>query len=150
MVLPQTWQGRMKAQAIRAADRAGPMASSARENAYARIQDARVWAAPKLKHAARSVEYQLAPRVSMMLEEASRRVDPTPMQMRTRSSWPTMVLFGGMALGAIGFMMYRRNAQHWAEVMRTSADEVKAKAEEATESMKPQGSRKDGVSGKKP
>ncbi|GAA1018557.1 hypothetical protein GCM10009556_074250 [Acrocarpospora pleiomorpha] len=153
MVIPTTWSGRMKAQAVRAADRVGPMASSAREGAYHRLEDARFWAAPKLDHAAHSVEDQLAPRLSMLLAQAARRVEPTPMKVKSRS-WPTMILFAGLAVGAAGFVMYRRNAQHWAEVMKSSADEAKSKVGETAESMGSMGEkpskRTDEVPGKKP
>ncbi|GES04429.1 hypothetical protein Acor_64970 [Acrocarpospora corrugata] len=151
MVLPTTWSGRMKAQAVRAADKVGPMASNAREGAYSRFEDARVWAAPKLDHAAHSVEDQLAPRLSALLAQTARRVDPTPMKMQTRTNWPSLVLLGGLALGAIGFVMYRRNAQHWADVMKNSADETKRKVGEAADSMEEKlGKRTDEVTGRKP
>src|SRR4051794_38874933 len=80
MVIPiaATRMGRMKAQAMRTADQVRPVANTAREVAAHRIEDARVWAAPKLDRAAHSVEEQIAPKVSAFLARAAERVDPAP------------------------------------------------------------------------
>ncbi|WP_214108122.1 hypothetical protein [Acrocarpospora catenulata] len=149
VVMPETRMGRVKAQAVRAADRVGPMASSARdmamsardlassarEGTYSRIEEVRLWAAPRLDQAAHTVEDQLAPRLSSMLSQAARRVDPAPMPVRGRGMWPMMVFLGGLALGAVGFLMYRRNARHWADVMKESAEESRQQAEEMSRPM---------------
>jgi hypothetical protein len=120
VIVPQTWPGRVMAQLMRARQRVGPMAGSARDQAAHRIVDARSWAAPRLDRAAHSVEAELAPRVSSMLSEAARRVDPTPVKPRR---WPMMVLISGLALGVAGYAMYRRNAQQWTDTMKgTAAD----------------------------
>ncbi|WP_143591733.1 YtxH domain-containing protein [Thermoactinospora rubra] len=116
--VPSTWMGRMKAQAMRAGDRLAPMAGQARQVASSRLEDARHWAAPRLEEAAHRVEEEFAPRVSEMLTRAAKRVDPTP--ARTRR-WPVAVLMTGIALGAMGYMFYRRNAQQWTDQMKDSA-----------------------------
>ncbi|GAA5047277.1 hypothetical protein GCM10023259_021800 [Thermocatellispora tengchongensis] len=125
MMVPKTWLGRMQAQMAHATERmahaterVGPMASDARDMAAERIVNARSWAAPRLDRAAHTVEEQLAPRVSAMLADAARRIDPKPVRSRR---WPMLVLLSGLALGAAGFYMYRKNAQQWTDTMRDSA-----------------------------
>ncbi|MFE3454925.1 YtxH domain-containing protein [Nonomuraea sp. NPDC059194] len=119
--IPTTWSGRMKAQAMRAGDRIAPMTDQAKVAAAHRIEDARYWVAPKLEGAAHRVEDQLAPMVSSMLSQAARRIDPTPVRSRR---WPVMTLLAGMALGAVGYMFYRRNAQQWTDHMKDSASDA--------------------------
>ncbi|WP_285777523.1 hypothetical protein [Microtetraspora sp. NBRC 13810] len=108
----------MKVQLARAAERVGPMADNARDVAATRIVDARTWAAPRLDRAAHTVEDQLAPRVSMMLSEAAKKVDPAPVKRRR---WPMLVFLSGLMVGAAGYMMYRKNAQQWTDTMKDSA-----------------------------
>ncbi|MEV0582681.1 hypothetical protein [Nonomuraea sp. NPDC050310] len=132
--VPSTWMGRMKVQAKRAGGRLAPMADQARTVASSRIEDARYWAAPKLEDAAHRVEDQFAPRVSAMLTQAAKRVDPSPARSRR---WPVAVLMTGLALGAMGYMFYRRNAQQWTDHMKDSAADasrwVSEKADRASD-----------------
>ncbi len=152
VVIPETWLGRMKTQAVKASAKARPMAGSARKVAADRVVDARVWAAPKLEHAAHSVEDQLAPKVSALLTEAARRVDPNP---RTRRRWPLLLFLAGATLGAIGVAIYRGNPQRWThttkEAMRETASETGKwageKTEEAGQRMRESA---DEISGKRP
>ncbi|MEV2272817.1 hypothetical protein [Nonomuraea africana] len=125
--MPATWMGRMKAQATRAGDRLVPVADQAKVAAAHRIEDARYWAAPKLEGAAHRVEDQLAPAVSALLIQAASRIDPTPARSRR---WPTLVLVTGLALGAAGYMFYRRNAQQWTDHMKDSASDASRWASE--------------------
>jgi ferric-dicitrate binding protein FerR (iron transport regulator) len=112
----------MKAQAIRTADQVRPVASTAREVAAHRIEDARVWAAPKLDRAAHSVEEQLAPKVSALLSQAAEKIDPAP-SVRRRGRWSTIALLAGFAACAVGIVLYRNNARQWADSMKdTSTD----------------------------
>lgn len=138
-------------QAARAADRVGPMATHARDaaghareaaaqarDAAAQARDvatdvatqargvandkvfvAREWAAPKLDAAAHSFEEQLAPKISAMLSQAAARVDPAP-AARSRK-WPMVLLLTGLAVGAVGFVMYRKSADQWTEAMKDSS-----------------------------
>jgi hypothetical protein len=127
--------GRVKAQAVRTGYRMAPMAGQARSAAVQRIEDARYWAAPRLESAAHGFEEQVAPKVSSMLTAAARKIDPTP----SRSNrWPVLVLMTGLAVGAIGYMAYRRNAQQWTEHMKESASDasrwVNEKADRTAES----------------
>ncbi|AQZ67705.1 unnamed protein product [[Actinomadura] parvosata subsp. kistnae] len=135
MEVPATWMGRMKAQAMRTGQRMQPMADQAKVAAAHRIEDARHWAAPRLESAAHGFEEQIAPKVSTMLTNAARRIDPTPSRSRR---WPMLVLLTGVAVGTIGYMFYRRNAQQWTEHMKDSASDasrwVNEKAEKASES----------------
>ncbi|WP_271215675.1 hypothetical protein [Streptosporangium carneum] len=140
----------MKAQVVRAADlaseRVGPVAAQAREAAIQareaashargaagdRIYVAREWAAPKLDAAAHSVEEQLAPKVSALLSQAASKVDPTP---RTRSRrWPTLLLLTGLAVGAVGFALYRKSADQWTDAMKENASDASRWASEKARS----------------
>lgn len=132
--IPTTWLGRVKSQARRAGDRIAPVADQARSVAASRFEDARYWAAPRLEDAAHRVEDQFAPRVSSMLSEAAKRVDPAPARSR---KWPIVVLLTGLTLGVLGYLFYRRNAQQWTDHMKDSAADASRwaseKAEQATE-----------------
>ncbi|WP_169949207.1 hypothetical protein [Microbispora sp. H11081] len=96
-----------------------PVAETARDLATHRIEDARVWAAPKLDQAAQSVEEQIAPIVSAFLTEMARRIDVSSTR-KPRRRWPVLALLSGVAIGAVGVAMYRNNAQRWTETMRES------------------------------
>ncbi|TKK84387.1 hypothetical protein FDA94_30085 [Herbidospora galbida] len=144
---PDTWASRAKHSAYRTANKVGPMAGMARDSAigmagnardYAgsardvassRLEDARYWAAPRLDHAAVSFEEQIAPRVAAMMAEMARRIDPAPPIVRRRTRMPMMVLLGGLAMGAIGFALYKRNARQWADTMSDTKEAVRGKVE---------------------
>ncbi|NUR83013.1 MAG: hypothetical protein HOY71_02870 [Nonomuraea sp.] len=110
----------MKAQAVKTGHRMAPMADQAKVVAAQRIEDARYWAAPRLDAAAHGFEDQVAPKVSSMLSAAAKKIDPKPRSRR----WPMMVLLTGLAVGTIGYMVYRRNAQQWTEHMKDSASDA--------------------------
>lgn len=128
VIIPQTWLNRVRDQAMKAGGRVSPMAENARDVATHRIEDARVWAAPKLDQAAQSVEEQIAPIVSAFLSELARRIDVSTGTRRTRRRWPVVALLSGVAIGAAGVAMYRNNAQKWAETMRDSVRHTGADA----------------------
>jgi Family of unknown function (DUF5324) len=122
LVMPTTRMGRMKAQAMKTAEQVRPMANTAREVAAHRIEDARVWAAPKFDRAAHSVEEQIAPKVSAFLVQAAEKIDPAP-SVRRRGRWSTIALLAGFAACAVGVVLYRNNARQWADSMKdTTAD----------------------------
>ncbi|MET8863968.1 YtxH domain-containing protein [Nonomuraea sp. NPDC004580] len=133
--MPATWMGQMKTRAAQTGQRLAPMADQAKVVAAQRIEDARYWAAPRLESAAHGFEEQVAPKVSSMLTAAARRIDPKPTRSRR---WPTLVLLTGLAVGTIGYMFYRRNAQQWTEHMKDSASDasrwVNEKADRTAES----------------
>ncbi|MEV4567195.1 YtxH domain-containing protein [Nonomuraea sp. NPDC049419] len=133
--VPATWMGQVKTRAAQTGQRLAPMADQAKVAAAQRIEDARYWAAPRLESAAHGFEEQVAPKVSSMLTAAARRIDPTPTRSRR---WPTLVLLTGLAVGTIGYMFYRRNAQQWTEHMKDSASDasrwVNEKADRTAES----------------
>jgi hypothetical protein len=70
-----------------------------------------------------------------MLTTAARKIEPKTPQSRR---WPTFALITGVAVGAIGFLFYRRNAQQWTEHMKESAADasrwVNEKADKTTQS----------------
>ncbi|MGC5009889.1 hypothetical protein ACLQ2R_03905 [Streptosporangium sp. DT93] len=128
IVAPERSLRHVKAQAARAADRVGPMADQAREAAgHARdvagekMIVARGWAAPRLDAAAHSFEEQLAPRISAALSQAAARIDPAPAKSR---KWPVVLLVAGVAIGAAGYALYRRNADQWADTLKDSASDA--------------------------
>ncbi|MBP2706277.1 hypothetical protein JOL79_20920 [Microbispora sp. RL4-1S] len=128
-MIPQTWLDRMMVQARRASGRMSPMAESARDMASHRIEDARIWAAPKLDQAAQSVEEQIAPIVSAFLAELSRRIDVSAAARRPRRRWPVIALLGGAAIGAVGVAMYRNQAQRWTDTMTDTMRQARHQAE---------------------
>ncbi|MGW0482895.1 hypothetical protein [Nonomuraea sp. NPDC003214] len=119
--VPTTWLGRMKAQAVKTGRSMAPMADQAKLVANRRVEDARYWAAPRLENAAHRVEDQLAPAVSSMLNSAAYKVNPARPKSRR---WPMLVLITGLAVGTVGYMVYRRNAQQWTEHMKDSASDA--------------------------
>ncbi|ADG86797.1 hypothetical protein Tbis_0060 [Thermobispora bispora DSM 43833] len=116
MLNPQDLMGRVRSAAKKAGVRMTPVAGTARDVAAQRIEDARLWAAPKLDQAAHSVEEQIAPVVSAFLTELARRLESTAPKKTRR--WPLAALCTGAAIGAIGVAMYRGNAKRWAESVR--------------------------------
>jgi hypothetical protein len=128
--VPTTWTGRVKAQAVRTGRRMAPMADQAKMVANRRMEDARYWAAPRLENAAHRVEDQLAPKVSYVLTSAADKVSPVRSKSRR---WPMFTLMTGLALGAVGYMFYRRNAQQWTEHMKESASDASRWASEKSD-----------------
>jgi hypothetical protein len=131
-----------------------PMAESARDLASHRLEDARIWAAPKLDQAAQSVEEQIAPIVSAFLAELARRIDVSAAR-RTRRRWPIVALLSGAAIGAVGVAMYRNNAQRWTDTMRdsmrhTGSEVGKWAGEKAEEASDKLGKSTDETSRKRP
>ncbi|WP_165634740.1 DUF5324 family protein [Thermostaphylospora chromogena] len=116
---PRSWLDQVKTQVEHAAEVAGPMAEEARDMAATRLVDARSWAAPRLDRAAHSIEDDLAPKISAFLSETAKKVDPSPARSR---KWPMMLLISGIALGVVGFVMYRKNSR-WPESMRETASD---------------------------
>ncbi len=110
--------GRFRARAMDTGRRLAPMADQAKTATAQRIEDARYWAAPRLEDAAHQVEQRLAPAVSSMLTQAAHKIDPTPPRARR---WPMIMLLAGVAVGALGVVFYRRNAQQWTDHMKDSA-----------------------------
>jgi hypothetical protein len=123
IVIPETRLRQVKAQAVRTADRVGPMATQARDTANEKIVVARGWAAPKLDAAAHSIAEEIAPKISAMMSQAAARIDPAP-AVKTRNRAPMLLLLMGLAVGAVGYAMYRKNADQWADSMKDSASDA--------------------------
>ncbi|MFF0573310.1 hypothetical protein ACFY19_16020 [Streptosporangium saharense] len=109
----------MATQAREAAGHARDAAAYARGSAGDKLYVAREWAAPKLDAAAHSFEEQIAPKVSALLSQAANKVDPRP-PARSRK-WPTLLLLTGLAIGAVGFALYRKNSEQWSDAMKENA-----------------------------
>jgi hypothetical protein len=78
-----------------AAGQIRPTAGRARGMAEIRILNARGWTAPHFHRAARFVDTSMAPRISGMLTDTARRIEPAPPRHRGRT----------MALGALGIVV---------------------------------------------
>jgi len=75
-----------------------PLAKSAQLTVGRGVYGARVWAAPRVERTGIAVQERLAPKVSSMMTEAARRMQPA--QAKPRRRWPLIV--GGIALLAAG------------------------------------------------
>jgi len=128
LAIPRERLDQVRTQTVKAVEKVGPLASQARDVASRRIEDARVWAAPRLERAAHTVEERIAPRVSAMLSDAAKAVDPGK-TARAKRRWPVLTLVTGVALGAIGYVMYRNN-QIWVDSMTETGGEAAALAGE--------------------
>lgn len=119
-MFPMT-RSRMGAARRRPMSRLRPLAGRTRIGAEQRLESLRYWAAPKLNSAARSVETQVAPKVSRFLTATAKRVAPArPVKARRR--WPLTMLLTGLTLGTAGYLMYRNNSQQWEDSVKEPAD----------------------------
>lgn len=107
----RTGADRCRQGASAAADRFAPAAQQSRDMAVERVLVLREWGAPRLMRAARYVETELSPRVSMFLTDMAHRVEPPQPQRRRRNA--LMVMTGAIAaLGAAGVVMTRQRTMH--------------------------------------
>jgi hypothetical protein len=139
------------------ADRLGPYADQARDQAALKLLQARGWTAPRLENAALRVEDTVAPRVVEMLTAAAHRVDPNPgrrgLKLRGGRRVSRGALIGGAALvgGIVVYSLVRmRQASQdaeWQEHLDQARDQVRetrenledrasATADKATEAVK--------------
>ena len=119
------------------ADRFGPYADQARDQAARTLLQARGWTAPRLEMAANRVEDTVAPRVAGLLTAAAQRVDPKPVRRGLRGlrgggrRIPRAVLVGGAALvgGVIVYSLVRmRRASQdaeWQEHLDRAREQVR-------------------------
>ncbi|MEU0492850.1 YtxH domain-containing protein [Nocardiopsis changdeensis] len=124
------------------ADRFGPYADQAREQAARTLLQARGWTAPRLETAASRVEDTVAPRVAGLLTAAAQRVDPRPARRGLRGlrnggrRVPRAVLIGGAALvgGVIVYSLVRmRQASQdaeWQEHLDQAREQVRETRED--------------------
>lgn len=135
------------------ADRLGPYADQARDQAALKLIQARGWTAPRLETAAQRVEDTVAPRVAEMLTNAAQRVDPKPARQGLRMfrkggrRIPRGIVIGGAALvgGVVVYSLIRlRQASQDAEwqehldqareQVRETRDNLQEKAAEVADS----------------
>ncbi|MCY9786533.1 hypothetical protein KIK06_21835 [Nocardiopsis sp. EMB25] len=124
------------------ADRFGPYADQARDQAALRLLQARGWTAPKLETAAQRVEDTVAPRVAGMLAAAAHRVDPHPAPRGRKLLCggvrvPRAVLIGGAAVvgGVIVYSLIRlRQASQDAE-WQEHLDQAREQVRETRENL---------------
>ena len=127
------------------ADRIGPYADQARDQAALKLLQARGWTAPRLESAALRVEDTVAPRVAGLLTTAAQRIDPNPGRRGLRlfrtgnRRIPRGVLIGGAAVvgGVIVYSLIRmRQASQdaeWQEHLDQARDQVRETRENLEE-----------------
>ncbi|WP_159944253.1 MULTISPECIES: hypothetical protein [unclassified Nocardiopsis] len=127
------------------ADRIGPYADQARDQAALKLLQARGWTAPRLENAALRVENTVAPRVAGMLTAAAHRVDPKPgrrglrLTRRGNRRVPRGILVGGAAVigGLVVYSLVRmRQASQdaeWQEHLDQARDQVRETRENLEE-----------------
>lgn len=123
------------------ADRWGPYADQARDQAALKLLQARGWTAPRLENAALRVEDTVAPRVAEALTTAAQRVDPGPGRLgllrRGRRRIPRGVLIGGAAVigGVVVYSLVRlRQASQDAE-WQEHLDQAREQVRETRENL---------------
>ncbi|MGW5880037.1 hypothetical protein ACWFMI_26160 [Nocardiopsis terrae] len=125
------------------ADRIGPYADQARDQAAIKLLQARGWTAPRLETAALRVEDTVAPRVAEMLTTAAQRIDPNPGRRGLRlfrggnRRIPRGVLIGGAAVvgGAVVYSLIRmRQASQDAE-WQEHLDQAREQVRETRENL---------------
>ena len=119
------------------ADRIGPYADQARDQAALKLLQARGWTAPRLETAAQRVEDTVAPRVAEMLTNAAQRIDPKPARQGLRmfrkggQGIPRGIVIGGAALvgGVVVYSLIRlRQASQdaeWQEHLDQAREQVR-------------------------
>lgn len=99
-----------------ARERMGPAAQQGREMAGERVMAFRAWSAPRLRRAARYVESDLGPKVSTVLSDTARQVEPPRPRRRARSVMVALMA-GAAAACVVGVVLTRRNAAQTAHMM---------------------------------
>ncbi|GAA3730707.1 ElaB/YqjD/DUF883 family membrane-anchored ribosome-binding protein [Spinactinospora alkalitolerans] len=122
------------------AERLGPYAEQARDNAALRLTQARGWTAPRLETAAQRVEDTVAPRVADLLNAAAHRVDPKPARRFGRIP-RSVIVIGVGALGAAavyGALRVRRVSQdaEWQENLDSAREQVRETKDQLTAKAK--------------
>lgn len=118
------------------AERLGPYADQARDQASQKLLQARGWTAPRLETAAQRVEDTVAPRVAELLNTAAYRVDPKPAHrglraLRQNRKVSRTLLIGGAAVvgGVLVYSLVRmRQASQdaeWQEHLDQARDQVR-------------------------
>ncbi|GHD32082.1 hypothetical protein [Nocardiopsis kunsanensis] len=118
------------------AERLGPYAGQARDQASRKLLQARGWTAPRLETAAHRVEDTVAPRVAELLTTAAHRVDPKPSRrglraLRQDRKVSRTLLIGGAAVvgGVLVYSLVRmRQASQdaeWQEHLDQARDQVR-------------------------
>ncbi|GAA1113444.1 hypothetical protein [Nocardiopsis metallicus] len=125
------------------ADRLGPYADQARDQAAIKLLQARGWTAPRLETAALRVEDTVAPRVAELLTTAAQRIDPSPgrrglrLFRRGNRRIPRGALIGGAAVvgGVIVYSLIRmRQASQDAE-WQEHLDQAREQVRETRENL---------------
>lgn len=143
---------RLQEAAREQAERLGPYADQARDQAAQRLFQARGWTAPRLATAAQRVEDTVAPRVADLLTTAAQRVDPSPprrglrsLRSGSRRTRRTLLIGGAAVVGGVivySLIRLRQASQdaEWQEHLDQARDQVRetrenleTKASEAAE-----------------
>ncbi len=89
------------------AERAKPLARSTGRAARQQVLRTRAWAAPRVEHSGRVLQDTVAPKVSAMMSEAARRLDPA--QPRQRSWVKPVGLLATLTAAGGAAAAYLRN-----------------------------------------
>lgn len=118
--------GAMKARsqarrAQQAAAQVAPLATSARMTTRQGVHNARTWTAPRLERTGQAIETRVAPRMSAMLSDAARRIQPSQPKRRR---WPflTAGLVAVAATAAAAVMRSRRGSGSLSPLGKSSSD----------------------------
>ncbi|HIY43282.1 MAG TPA: hypothetical protein H9836_19425 [Candidatus Nocardiopsis merdipullorum] len=119
------------------AERLGPYADQARDQAAQRLFQARGWTAPRLETAAQRVEDTVAPRVADLLTTAAQRMDPAPprrglraLRSGNRRVRRTLIIGGAAVVGGVvvySLIRLRQASQdaEWQEHLDQARDQVR-------------------------
>jgi hypothetical protein len=119
----------------------------ARQAAYC----ARGWAAPRLERTGRSLEEQVAPKISAVLCRAARRVEPPRPESRRR--WPVAAAGLVLAGGTVAVVAWRRRQRRRASLPETAREREAAYGQEtgqAAGQQAPAPAAHNGVNGRVP
>lgn len=130
------------------ADRLGPYADQARDQALLRLLQARGWTAPRLEIAAQRVEDTVAPRVAEMLNTAAQKIEPGKTKRgvrafgaRRRRTPRALIITGAAVLGAgaVYALLRLRQASQDAE-WEEHLDQAREQVRETRENLQEQAS----------
>ena len=92
-----------------AAERARPIATSTGRAARRQLLRTRAWAAPRVEHSGQVLQDTVAPKVSAMMSEAARRLDPAQPRQRGWRKPVGLVATLTAAGGAVAAFIRNRN-----------------------------------------
>ncbi|HEX5189983.1 MAG TPA: hypothetical protein VFW16_10600 [Streptosporangiaceae bacterium] len=115
------------AQVTTAAERAKPLAKSTSEAARRGFLRGRAWAAPQVERSGQVLQDTVAPKVSAVLSEAARRIDPAQPRYRNwRKPVGLATLTATVTAAAGAVAAFLRNRSRPGGAIASAADQAKA------------------------